>query len=195
MLKALAENYAKPVTIVPIVKDRIADLKKSISAAAKKNDIVIITGGVSVGKYDFTKTALLELGANIFFDKVALKPGKPTVFAKLCKTFIFGLPGNPVSAAVTFHLFVRLMLMQMHASNYDLRKGVAVVGERAKGTKDRDTYLPAKLETDKTGRLIATPVRWHGSSDFIGFARAEALIIVPGGNNFDPGEVVQILFL
>ena len=196
MLKAFAENHGAAARIVPIAKDHISDLKKSISAAVKKNDIVVITGGVSVGKYDFTKASLLELGAEIFFDKVALKPGKPTVFAKLGNTFIFGLPGNPVSAAVTFHLFVRLILMQMqNASNCDLRKGFAVAGERAKGTKDRDTYLPSKLETDKSGRLIAIPLKWHGSSDFIGFASAEALIIVPKGQTHGQGDVAEIVYL
>lgn len=196
MLKALAENYAERATIVAIVKDRISDLKKSISAACKKNDIVIITGGVSVGKYDFTKTALLELGAEIFFDKVALKPGKPTVFAKLGETYVFGLPGNPVSAAVTFHLFVRLLIMRMqNATDSGLRRGFAVLDERAKGTKDRDTYLPSKLDTDKTGRLIAKPLKWHGSSDFIGFAKAETLIIVPKSETREKGEVAGIVYI
>jgi molybdopterin molybdotransferase len=196
MLKALAEKHGAVATIFPISKDRISDLKKSISAAVKKNDIVVITGGVSVGKYDFTKPALLELGATVFFDKIALKPGKPTVFSKLGNTFIFGLPGNPVSAAVTFHLFVRQLIMQMqNAADTGMRHGFAVLNERAKGTKDRDTYLPSKLDTDKAGRLIAQPLKWHGSSDFIGFARAEALIIVPRGESFEGGDAVPILLL
>ena len=196
MLKALAEKHGAAATIFPIAKDRISDLKKSISAAAKKNDIVVITGGVSVGKYDFTKPALLELGAEIFFDKIALKPGKPTVFAKLGNTYFFGLPGNPVSAAVTFHLFVRQMIMQMqNSADIGLRHGFAVLNERAKGTKDRDTYLPSKLDTDKTGRLIAQPLKWHGSSDFIGFARAEALIILPKGSSREKGEISEIVHL
>lgn len=196
MLKALSEKYTASSTIISIVKDHISDLKKSISAAAKKNDIVIITGGVSIGKYDFTKTALLELGAEIFFDKIALKPGKPTVFAKLGDTFIFGLPGNPVSAAVTFQLFVRLLIMLMqNAADSGLRQGFAVLSDNAKGTKDRDTYVPCKLDTDKTGRLMAKPLRWHGSSDFIGFARAEALIVIPKGETREKGEVAGIVYL
>ncbi len=196
MLKALAEKHGAVATILPISKDRISDLKKSITAAAKKNDIVVITGGVSVGKYDFTKPALLELGAEIFFDKIALKPGKPTVFAKLGKTYVFGLPGNPVSAAVTFHLFVRQLIMQMqNAADTGMRHGFAVLIERVKGTKDRDTYLPSKLDTDRTGQLLAEPLKWHGSSDFIGFARAEALIIVPKGETREKGEVAEIVYL
>ena len=106
--------------------------------------MLVMTGGVSVGKYDHTKTALAELGAKIFFERVRLKPGKPTVFAKLGKTFIFGLPGNPVSAAVTFHLFVRKAIMKMQgAGNTDLKKGSAVMASPAKGARERNTYVPA----------------------------------------------------
>ncbi len=196
MLKSLAERSGAFVNVLPNVGDKLSDLKSQILNAAATADILITTGGVSVGKYDFTKTALLELGAEIFFDKVALKPGKPTVFAKLGKTFIFGLPGNPVSAAVTFHLFVREMILLMQtAAKTGLRQGFAVLEERVKGTKDRDTYLPAKLETDKTGRLIAIPLKWHGSSDFIGFAKADALIVMPKGESREKDDVVEIVYL
>ena len=196
MLKSLAENSGAVAAVFPTIGDDLSDLKSQISDAAAQADIVVTTGGVSVGKYDLTKLALSELGAEIFFDKVALKPGKPTVFAKLGKTFIFGLPGNPVSAAVTFHLFVRPMMMLMqNASESGLRSGHAVLGERARSTKDRDTYLPARLETDKTGKLIANPLKWHGSSDFIGFAKAEALIVVPKGETREKGEVANITFI
>lgn len=196
MLKALAEHSGALVNIMPNVGDKLSYLKSQISNAASTADILITTGGVSVGKYDFTKTALLELGADIFFDKIALKPGKPTVFAKLGNTYIFGLPGNPVSAAVTFHLFVRkLMALMQDAAESGLRRGFAVIGERAKGTKDRDTYLPTRLETNETGRLIAMPLKWHGSSDFIGFAKAEALIIVPKGETHEKGDVAEIVYL
>ena len=137
-----------------------------------------------------------NLAAEIFFDKVALKPGKPVVFAKLAGKHIFGLPGNPVSAAVTFHLFVRRLILQLqNAADVDPRRGFAVAGERAKGTKERDVYLPARLDTDKSGRLIASPLKWHGSSDFIGFARAECLIIVPKARSIAEGEAAEIIYL
>ncbi len=196
MLKVLTEQRGAAAAVSPIVSDSIEDLKERIATVARRSDLVILTGGVSVGKYDFTKTALLELGAEIFFDKVALKPGKPTVFAKLGKTFIFGLPGNPVSAAVTHHLFIRefIMLLQ-NASEGSLRKGFAVMGDRAKSAKDRDTYLPSTLETDKSGRLIAIPLKWQGSSDFIGFAQAEALVIVPKSETREKGEVAGIVYI
>ncbi len=207
MLKALCEKSGCQAELLPIAADDLQALKTSILAVAGyssslsqisnlKSQILIITGGVSVGKYDFTKTALKEIGAEIFFDKVELKPGKPTVFAKLGDTLIFGLPGNPVSSAVTFYLFVRMAIMQMQsAANTSLKHGYASAASAIKGAKERDTYLPATLETDVNAVLTATPLKWHGSSDFIGFARAEALIVVPKGKKFDEGEIVRIVYL
>lgn len=196
MLAGLCRAAGAEPHIHPTIGDEISDLKSQIAHAAKKADILITTGGVSVGKYDLTKLALKELGARIFFDKIALKPGKPTVFARLKNAFIFGLPGNPVSAAVTFHLFVRLLIGRMqNAAGHCLKDGLAIAGGRAKGTNERDTYLPAKLSTDAAARLIATPIRWLGSSDFAGFANADALIFVPKAAVVEEGALVTVLFL
>ena len=195
MLKAFADKYGVASTM-PIARDDIDDLKNKIKAAVSKSDILVITGGVSVGKYDLTKAALRDLGAEIFFERLRLKPGKPTVFARLGNALVFGLPGNPVSTAVTFYLFVqKAMLLMQGAVQNDLRPGYAVLTKSGKGAKDRDSYLPATLKTGNGGRLFAEPLKWGGSSDFVGFARAEALIIVPAGKTFDEGDVVEIVFL
>jgi molybdopterin molybdotransferase len=196
MLRALCEQDSCLVKPLPITKDDISKLRNQIANAAKRVDILVITGGVSVGKYDLTKAALNDLGAEIFFERVQLKPGKPAVFAKLGKTLVFGLPGNPVSSAVTYSLFVRVAVMLMQkALQTELPQGFAVAGKDLKALKERDTYLPAALQTDKTGRLVAEPQKWIGSSDFIGYARAVALIVVPKGTNFAAGEVVKIVYL
>jgi len=196
MLLALAQKAGSETRILPIAQDDIDDLKNQIKLALKTSDILVMTGGVSVGKYDLTKTALLELGAEIFFEKVRLKPGKPTVFARLNDKLVFGLPGNPVSVAATFYLFVRRVLLKMQsATNTSLLEGTAVAAVRTKGAKERDTYLPASLSTSKKGKLIAEPLKWHGSSDFVGFARANAFIVVPAGETFEEGDPVRILFL
>ena len=196
MLDTLARKFGAETKIFPISKDDISNLKFEISNAAKNAEILVITGGVSVGKYDLTKTALTELGAKIFFDKVRLKPGKPAVFAKLGKTLVFGLPGNPVSAAVTFHLFVRKAILTMQgAATTDLKQGFAVLATDAKGARERDTYLPSRVEPNKLGQLIAHPLKWQGSSDFIGFARADSMIFVPRGKDLAKGEVAEIVFL
>jgi molybdenum cofactor synthesis domain-containing protein len=195
-VRALAERIGCEVKVLPIARDDMSDLKDRISNAASQADIVVITGGVSVGKYDLTKSALSDVGAEILFDRIRLKPGKPTVFARLGSQFVFGLPGNPVSVAVTFYLFVRAAALKMQgASEVDMHLGYAVAARPVKGTKERDSYLPAVLKTDKTGRLVAEPISWHGSSDFVGFARANALIVAPRAKNFEKGDVVRIAYL
>jgi len=133
-----------------------------------------------MGVYDFTKAALKELGAEIFFERVALRPGKPTVFGRIGKTLVFGLPGNPVSVAVTFNLFARTALRAMQGSTQPtLAEEIAVLARAVRGSVDRESYLPAILQTDEKGTLLADPLKWGGSSDFVAFARATALINVP----------------
>ena len=196
MLKALAESAGATAEIFPNAGDDLTDLRSQISSACKNSDILVTTGGVSVGKYDLTKLALRELGAEIFFERVRLKPGKPTVFAKLKKTLIFGLPGNPVSAAVTFHLFVRTAIRLMQGSNAPFAKeGLAVIKHAVKGTKDRDSYLPAALTVTKDARVEAATLKWGGSSDFIGYAKAECLVVVPRGRSHAEGDIVRIIKL
>ncbi len=196
MLDVLCRKFGAETKIFPIVKDEISDLKFEISKAAESSNIVVLTGGVSVGKYDYTKTALDELGAEIFFDKVRLKPGKPVVFARIGKTLVFGLPGNPVSAAVTFHLFVRKAILKMQgATATEMRTGFAVLAANAKAARERDTYLPSRLETNKLGQSITHPLKWQGSSDFVGFAQADSLIFVAKGKMVANGEVARVVYL
>ncbi len=196
MLAALCREAGAEPHIFPIIGDDLSELRSQISQAARTADILITTGGVSVGKYDLTKPALRELGADIFFDKVALKPGKPTVFGKLKKTFIFGLPGNPVSAAVTFHLFVRLLIDRMMASaDSGLPSDLAFSLETIKAPKERDVYLPATLYVGPGLRPGVKPLPWQGSSDFVSFADAEVLIHVAKGKTVEVEETVEVFHL
>ncbi|HEX8736490.1 MAG TPA: gephyrin-like molybdotransferase Glp [Pyrinomonadaceae bacterium] len=206
MLDAFLRKLGAQSEILPLVEDDLETLKNQIAEAVgltnkskiqnPKSKILLITGGVSVGDYDFTKPALRELGAEIFFEKVRLKPGKPTVFAKLNDKLIFGLPGNPVSVAVTFYLFVRTALLQMQgARECGLKKGFAVVSEKIKGAKERDSFLPVSLETGEDGRLFIESLRFRGSSNFIAFSRADALVFVPQDAILEAGTVAQIAYL
>ena len=195
MLKIFAEKYGDSESL-PIVKDDVASLTAAIENALKNYDVLITTGGVSVGDYDFTKTVLRDLGAEIFFEKISLKPGKPTVFAKHRNCLVFGLPGNPVSSAVTFYLFARTAILRMQsANNCELRKGYAVADDNIKAAKERDSVLPASVTTDEKGQLIIESLRFNGSSNFIAFARANALVFVPQGKNLEAGDVAEIMFL
>ena len=198
MLKAMCESVGAAARVLRQTGDDLEKLKRTISSAIQhqRTDILVITGGVSVGKYDLTKAALEELGAEIYFQKVRLRPGKPVVFARLNDKLIFGLPGNPVSSAVTFYLFVRNAICLMQgASHTQLRSGHAMLTSDVKAAKERHTYLPAELETDASGRLLASPMRWHGSSDFVGFARASVLISLKRGEVVSSGTAVPILYL
>ncbi|MGI8639819.1 MAG: molybdopterin molybdotransferase MoeA [Pyrinomonadaceae bacterium] len=195
MLKVFARKYAD-VKVLPIVRDEIQNLKSKIQNALEICDVLIISGGVSVGDYDFTKPALRELGAEIFFEKVSLKPGKPTVFAKLNNKLIFGLPGNPVSVAVTFYLFVRTALLKMqNARDCELKRGFAIAVGKIKGAKERDSFLPVRIETNSEGKLMVESLRFSGSSNFIAFSRANALVFVPQGENYAQDSIVNIMYL
>ncbi len=150
-----------------------------------------------MGVYDFTKAALRALGAEIFFERVSLRPGKPTVFARLGHALAFGLPGNPVSVSVTFNLFARTALLAMQgATRARLEECRAVLARDAKGSIERASYLPATTRTDDGGRLLAEPLKWQGSSDFVAFTRADALLIVDAGvQTVEPGAVVRVVRL
>jgi molybdenum cofactor synthesis domain-containing protein len=183
---------------LPLARDETSVLRDQIAKAAETCDVVVTSGGVSMGVYDVTKAALHELDAEIFFERVALRPGKPTVFARLPNgTLIFGLPGNPVSVAVTFNLFARTALLAMQGvTEPALKYETALIARSVKGNIDRESYLPAQLTTNDDGELIAFPLKWGGSSDFVAFALTTALLIVPAGSRtIEANSLVKVLRL
>jgi molybdenum cofactor synthesis domain-containing protein len=194
-LAAYARLAGASVERLPFAGDEPGLLRDEVERAAARSDLLVLSGGVSMGRYDFTKAALHALGAELFFERVALRPGKPTVFARLPGgVLVFGLPGNPVSVSVTFNLFARTALRAMQGARPpEPSEETAVLSRPAKGAAGRASYLPAALSTDPEGRLLAEPLKWGGSSDFVAFARATALVIVPAGvKTVDAGSVVKI---
>lgn len=196
-LGAYAAIAGATVERLALASDDLELLKREISGAAERADALILSGGVSMGVYDFTKAALRSLGAQIFFERVSLRPGKPTVFARLGRALVFGLPGNPVSVSVTFNLFARTALRAMQgALQTEMREERALLSGSVRGVAGRESFLPAELHTDERGRLVAEPLKWGGSSDLVAFARATALINVPEGvKTVDAGETVRVLRL
>ena len=195
---AYAELSGAIVERLPLAGDDIELLKRQITEAAERSEVVITSGGVSMGVYDFTKAALKELGCEVFFERVSLRPGKPIVFARLPNgTLVFGLPGNPVSVSVTFNLFARTALLKMQgANNPALSEERAVLTRNVKGSSDRESYLPASLRTDEKGQLLAEALKWGGSSDFVAFTLATALMIVPQGDGeLKAGTIVSVVRL
>ena len=195
---AYAELAGATVERLPLTGDETSLLRQQIAEAAERCDVIVTSGGVSMGVYDVTKSALKELEAEIFFERVALRPGKPTVFARLPNgTFVFGLPGNPVSVSVTFNLFARTALRAMQgAAEPALKHETAMLARGVKGTADRESYLPAQLTTNDDAQLIAFPLKWGGSSDFVAFAVATGLVIVPAGVKLiEAGSLVSVVRL
>jgi molybdenum cofactor synthesis domain-containing protein len=197
-IAAYAELTGATVKRLPLTGDETSLLKRQLAKAAETCDLIVTSGGVSMGVYDLTKSALKELDAELFFERVALRPGKPTVFARLPSgTLMFGLPGNPVSVAVTFNLFARTALLAMQgASEPALKRETAALARSVKGTAERDSYLPVQLTTNDDGELIAFPLKWGGSSDFVAFALTTALVIVPAGaKKVEAGTLLNVVRL
>ncbi|HEV8188736.1 MAG TPA: gephyrin-like molybdotransferase Glp [Pyrinomonadaceae bacterium] len=197
-ISAYAALAGATVERMPLTGDETSLLKKQIAEAAERCDVIVTSGGVSMGVYDLTKSALKELDAEIFFERVALRPGKPTVFARLQNgTLVFGLPGNPVSVAVTFNLFARTALLTMQGvTDPTLKRETAALARSVKGTTDRESYLPAQLTTNDDAELIAFPLKWGGSSDFVAFALTTALLVVPASvKSIEAGSLVTVLRL
>jgi molybdenum cofactor synthesis domain-containing protein len=196
-LAAYATLAGANVECLPLAGDELNALAQTISDAAARSDVLVLSGGVSMGVYDFTKAALRELGAEIWFERVSLRPGKPTVFAKLGRALVFGLPGNPVSVSVTFNLFARSAIRALQgARDAAPVMETAILTRPLKGSIERASYLPALLKTNSDGHLLAEPLKWGGSSDFVAFAQAAALIIAPKGVRFyETGQIVQVIKL
>jgi molybdopterin molybdotransferase len=148
----------------------------------------MISGGVSVGEHDLVKEALRELGANIEIWRVAVKPGKPFVFGNAGECFVFGLPGNPVSAFVTFLQFVRPAILRlMGATNLDLLQVPAKLTVDLTNDGDRPHYIRGRLEHEKF-----TPIGRQESHALFGLSQANALLRVAVGQSLKTDELVDV---
>ncbi len=176
-----------------IVRDDRARIKQAAERGLEC-DVLLVSGGSSVGDYDFTPEILAELGVEVHFDRVNLKPGKPTLFGTRGDRAVFGLPGNPISAFVTFHLFVRpaLLVRAGLPASPPPRLGARLLSS-VKRSKDRDQALPAALTIDpQTYDLAIRFVGWHGSGDVTCLSDANALLFVPRGDGaLEAGEIVR----
>ena len=183
--------------ILPVARDDAADLalllRKGLDA-----DLLLLSGGVSMGKFDLVEEALASLGAEFFFTSVAIQPGKPVVFGEVAlngkPTPFFGLPGNPVSTMVTFQLFVRPVLDALAGAKPDSLPFTQAVLKAPLTTKTGLTrFLPGKLDgaQDKPGVEL---VRWQGSGDLMAAAKANCYIVVPPDREqFEAGETITVL--
>ena len=184
-----------------IAHDTLTDLRERI-AQGRKADLLLLSGGVSMGKYDLVEQVLAESGAEFFFTGALIQPGKPVVFGRLPGlgkptrqwTYFFGLPGNPVSTQMCFHLFVAPLLKAL-AGRPDLapRFVEARLAEDVKGGARVTRFLPAEL-TSAWDVVTVHVVSWQGSGDVAANARGNCYAVLPAGvEAFHAGEVVRVL--
>jgi molybdopterin molybdotransferase len=173
--------------------DRVEDLGEKIERGLKE-DALVLTGGVSMGKYDLVESVLKALGAEFFFDAVAIRPGKPAVFAICQSKPVFGLPGNPVSTMVTFQLFVTPAIdLLSGAAAHPLPLVEARLGEALNERPGIAHFLPARIEWHGTEPEVK-PLRWQGSGDIAALAGANCFLVVPTEKEkIATGERVSVL--
>lgn len=181
--------------LLPIAPDEESALRRLIEQGLDC-DLLLLSGGVSMGKYDLVEKVLGELGAEFLFTGVAIQPGKPTVFGRVRDKYFFGLPGNPVSTMVTFELFARPMIDALSgASPAPLRYSTARLKSEIKTKTGLTRFLPAQL-TGEFGNVEVELVRWQGSGDMVATARADCLAVIPPDRErIEAGETVSILNL
>lgn len=191
---AVQEAGAVPV-LLGIAKDRPDALKEKI-AHGLNADILVLSGGVSLGDYDFTREVFKELGAEISFWKLAIRPGQPLAFGRIQRTLAFGLPGNPVSSMVTFEQLVRPAIMKMSGHrSYGRSVLQAVFQEKFSKRKDLRHFLRGILSREQ-GRLAVRTTGDQGSGILASMVKANCLIDVPLGiERLNPGDLVNVQVL
>jgi len=159
-----------------------ADTREAINSVVKKaiaeNDVVILSGGVSVGDYDLVRGILEENNVKLLFEKVAVKPGRPMVFGVSDEVFCFGLPGNPVSTFIMFELLVKPFLFKM--MGHDFKAVVAYKQLEKTITRkktERDSWLPVVFTNDNK----VASIEYHGSAHLNALCEADGLLCIPAG--------------
>ena len=203
-LAALVEETGGQPQRLPIARDTREDLRERI-AVGRGADLLLLSGGVSMGKYDLVEEALREAGAEFLFTGTLIQPGKPLVFGRLPReagaaagnrgwTYFFGLPGNPISTEVCFRLFVTPLLRAL-AGQTELppRFAEARLAEDVRGGAKVTRFLPAEIAGDWQGITVRL-VPWQGSGDLAANGRANGFAVLPTGvERFNAGETVRVL--
>ena len=177
--------------ILPVARDNDAHTRQIIEQGLAA-DLVLLSGGVSAGKYDVVERVLGTLGAEFFFDRVLIQPGQPLVFGRVRGRFFFGLPGNPASTMVTFEIFARAALELLSGQEeISLHMPFARLGADFQHKPGLTRFLPASLSAD--GAEI-TPIAWHGSGDVPSLTRANAFLVADADRpEYPRGEWIRVL--
>jgi len=201
MLAALVAQAGGEPLILPAPRDNAQEIDAALRKAIQA-DLILISGGVSAGKFDLVEPALARLGAHVHFTGVRIQPGKPLVFCEVPRgdshsVPVFGLPGNPISSAATFLLFAAPVLAALSGSSeVRPRFSVAVLTREVKGKPDLTRFVPSTCAFHplSSANPEVAPVPWHGSGDIAAFARANCFVAVPEAiDQLSPGDLVRIL--
>lgn len=199
MLHAAMEEAGGRPTVLGVARDEVDDLRRLITAGLQ-HDVLLLSGGVSAGVLDLVPQVLADQGVEQVFHKVHLKPGKPLWFgvwqSDSRRCLVFGLPGNPVSSFVCFHLFVRPAIAAMNGqSNIDVPVVRAALAAEFRSTGSRPTFFPSRL-TNEQGQTVVAPLPWKGSADLRTVAEANALAFFPQEKTtFPSGELVDVYLI
>ncbi|HEY3989210.1 MAG TPA: gephyrin-like molybdotransferase Glp [Acidobacteriaceae bacterium] len=180
-----------------IARDHLDDLRAILDSAQKSCDLLLLSGGVSAGKYDLVEQALAQRGATFHFTGVRIQPGKPTVFGELPRKDaaplpFFGLPGNPVSTMVTFMLFAAPMLRALAGeSNLTPRFAQASLTE-PESPADITRFLPAYLDANWDHATVRR-IPWQGSGDLAATAQSNCFVVLPPDTAIEANSIVQVL--
>lgn len=194
-LASLVKEAGAIPLILGIARDRAENLKEKFKAALSA-DMIISSGGVSVGDYDLVKDILKELGAEMKFWKVAMRPGQPLAFGVIEGKPTFGLPGNPVSCMISFEQFVRPSILKASGHRRLFRPLVEAELKEPLKKKEGRTYFLRCLVTVEEGRYVVTTTGEQGSGILMSMVRANGLIILPEERTtFKAGEMVKVQLL
>jgi molybdopterin molybdotransferase len=175
--------------ILPVARDD-KDATAHLIAQGLDADLLLLSGGVSAGKYDFVEAALADCSAEFYFDRVLIQPGQPLVFGKARGKFFFGLPGNPASTMMTFELFGRAALELLAGANdAPLPLTLARLTRPFRHNPGLTRFLPALVSCAEV-----TPVDWQGSGDVPSICRANAFLVAdPNRAEYPAGDVIPVL--
>ncbi len=176
---------------IGIAKDTIDDTRKKFIEALS-SDVIISTGGASMGKYDFVKNVLSDLNVEIFFEKIKVKPGKPCAFGKIGNKLIFGLPGNPAGTLTSFMQFVRPALLRIMGANKIKKPSVSAFLEEDIKKEPGRLHLVRGIFTIKDNQFFVSTTGNQNSSILRSVSRANCLIIIPENSTAKAGEKVVI---
>jgi len=193
MLRTLLAQRGVDVALELSAKDTRAALKNAFNKLLKKSDVILISGGISVGDYDLVYETMKECGAKIHVSRIAIQPGKPFTFAKYKNKSIFALPGNPVSVFVTYNLFAVPALYRMMGMDFEHSIETRTFkGRFERDRTERELYLPVIFD----GNDCVRSAKYQGSGDLYTLSQADSLMIVPiGKGNVKDGERVKVMSL